>query len=250
LLIASFGFPLAGCGSDASSDSANASSGEDNADGNEGSETAADESGSGSSDTSGGDGDAETDTGSGDGGNAECILWELDDCPEGLKCMPYSNNQTGVAMETRCCDLSDNPKLVGEPCSFEEYWGACIDDCENGSMCVQEDPDALTGICMPFCDINLGDSACNNGESCKPWFEMIESAYTVPMCMPICHPLEQNCAELGFDGWTCLPDAISDPVFVCTPPPAGTRLASCKTSAKWAFRACPPISSLVARMRS
>jgi hypothetical protein len=220
LLTTTLALCLGACGSDPSSGNETSSdSGETAED-----ESSAEASGSeASSEATGESGTDEGETGTNDtDGGGECLLWEEDDCMEGLKCMPWSSAPDGIPDETRCCDIVDNPVLVGEPCTVMDYNGSCLDDCEGGAMCLVDNDDDLTGICRPFCDITMGDSACGNNESCKPWFEMIETAQEVPLCMGKCHPLEQNCSDLGYPDWTCLPEDANDPVFVCTPPAQGT----------------------------
>ena len=136
---------------------------------------------------------------------------------EDLKCMPWSADPDRIPDELRCCDIVEFPKLLGETCNVLEYDGSCLDDCEAGTMCVIDKLDSLEGYCQSFCDSGNAES-CPNTEVCKPFFEMFEDTPTVPLCMSKCHPLEQNCEELGRPGWTCLPEGATAPSFLCMPP--------------------------------
>jgi hypothetical protein len=84
---------------------------------------------------------------------------------------------------------------------------------------VVDRPSSLEGICSEIC--HPDEPACADDEICKPFFEMIEGAAVVPLCMPTCDPLAQDCAEQGRSGWTCLPDNIVNTQFFCAPPPPG-----------------------------
>lgn len=162
-------------------------------------------------------GEGETDDGD-DSAGGECQVWVPDDCnsPD-LKCMPWSEKPDRIPDESRCCDLSDSPVSLGDPCTVQEYDGSCLDDCPAGTMCVVDDIDELSGYCQVFCDIN-DDSACELTEICKPFFEMIEAAETVPLCMAACDPLLQDCESKGRPGWSCLPEGANAPSFLCMPP--------------------------------
>jgi hypothetical protein len=177
--------------------------------------------GSSTSGTEGGDGDGEGEgDGDGDGDPGECTLWEQD-CPdEDTKCAPWSLAPDGTPDTTKCCPESADPKVPGDSCNVQDYDGSCVDDCERGSICVVDRPDSLEGICTQLCDPDA--PTCEPDEVCKPFFEMLEDAAIVPLCMPECDPLAQDCDVQGRPGWTCLPDTIVDTRFICTPPPPGT----------------------------
>ena len=87
-------------------------------------------------------------------------------------------------------------------------------------MCTVDRFDSLEGICTSICNPDLLD--CEPDEVCKPFFEMLEDAEIVPLCMPKCDPLAQDCDQAGYPGWVCLPDNIVNTQFICTPPPPTT----------------------------
>lgn len=192
-----------------------------------------DEAGDGASSTSG-DGDesgsesggdmAGTETaGNNDDGNAEgeCQFGVENDCiSDELKCMPWSEKPDRIPDAAKCCPVDPNPVSLGDRCEVQEYDGSCLDNCPIGSTCVVDDIDNLEGFCQVYCD--AGDpEGCAPNEVCKPFFEMIEAAETVPLCMARCDPLAQDCESKGRAGWTCLPEGAFAPEFLCMPPPAG-----------------------------
>ncbi len=159
---------------------------------------------------------------SGDGPSfGECLLWG-DDCDsDEQKCMPWSLLPDRIPDETRCCPAVANPKLENEECVVEEYDGSCRDDCEKGTMCIVDNLETLSGVCRRFCD-PAGGAACDPDDTCKPFFELVDSAPEVPLCMDKCDPLVQDCVQ---PGWLCLPDSptvAGQSGFICTPPGPGT----------------------------
>src|SRR5690606_31730959 len=117
----------------------------------------------------------------------------------------------------QCCPSIDNPDLVGEPCEIMEYDGSCRDTCENGSMCVLDNPDTLTGLCRQFCD--PASPACEPDHTCKAFFELLPGVPNVPLCMEQCDPVVQDCPQ---DNWHCIPDAPTEAGqsgFICVSPP-------------------------------
>ena len=178
--------------------------------------------------TSAGDGDGDTagdgdgDVGETDNPSGECQLHLADDCSDPMqKCMPYSVNEDRIPDELRCCALSSDPVSLGDRCIIEDYDGSCLDNCPLGTMCVLDSADELEGYCQVFCDAADPDS-CPGEDICKPFFEMIEAAATVPLCMSRCDPLLQDCESKGRPGWSCLPEGALSPSFLCMPPNSGT----------------------------
>jgi hypothetical protein len=152
----------------------------------------------------------------GPGPEGDCVLWEFDACGEGQKCMPWSEDDDRIPDAYRCCaELGTD--VVDDVCTISEYDGSCLDSCENGSMCVLDNPDNLGGVCRPFC--NPSAPACAQNETCKAFFELLPTVPNVPMCMPKCDPLAQNCVH---PTWKCIPDTPTpsgQSGFICSPPP-------------------------------
>jgi hypothetical protein len=151
------------------------------------------------------------------GGGGMCILWEPDQCPDAQKCMPWSELADQVPDDIICCDEVENPGVDGDPCEVTDYNGSCIDTCIDGTLCLIDDYDALTGICRTFCE-PAGDD-CDADHTCKNFFEMIMGAANVPLCMERCDPLAQDCPLAS---WHCIPDTptpAGQSGFICVPPP-------------------------------
>jgi hypothetical protein len=183
-----------------------------------------DTAGDGDGDPSG-DGDPTTTTsGDGDGDGdpdptgGACTLWVEDDCMDPkLKCMPWSEQPDRIPDTTKCCDLDGSPVSLGDRCNTIDYDGSCLDNCPVDTMCVIDQLDALEGYCQTFCSVD-DPSSCPPTEVCKPFFELIETAETVPLCMSRCDPLVQDCESKGRPGWSCLPEGALSPSFLCMPP--------------------------------
>ena len=173
----------------------------------------------GNDESTGGTGTLDEDSGD-EGPGGECLLWG-DDCEgDDQKCMPWSLLPDRIPDELRCCPAVENPKLEGEECTVQEYDGSCEDDCAPGTMCVVDNLETLSGVCRGFCNPSGND--CDPDDTCKPFFELLEAAPEVPLCMDQCDPLlPDDCIQ---PGWLCLPDSptvAGQSGFICTPPGPG-----------------------------
>jgi len=165
----------------------------------------------------------------------ECDIFEQD-CPPGKKCVVRADDGGSSWNATRCVPIPDDPVGLGEPCHVMGYVTSGLDDCELGTMCWDVDPKMLEGICVAFC---VGDES-------NPYCEDPLSECTIcgdsclPLCLPPCSPLEQDCVEGQacypvHDVWECAPDAsgeqggygdpcefinVCDPGLVCLDPSA------------------------------
>ncbi len=144
------------------------------------------------------------DTGTIDG---ECSIWEQD-CAAEEKCVPWSLQPDLVPDDVRCCPEVENPKLPGEECSVQDYFGSCLDDCALGSICLDTDNDGA-GVCQAFCTGEAANPECGPDEGCLIYFA------GVPFCFPRCNPLVQDCP----DGQGCYPgeEAVGGTDFLCMP---------------------------------
>jgi hypothetical protein len=128
----------------------------------------------------------------------------LQDCPEGQKCTAYSTDGAGPPSApwdaNKCVDETGDLE-IGDPCDIEggKYTG--IDDCKSGSQCLMTDDEGFGGVCVEFCDDNMGcgqpTAQCN-----------VVNNGALPLCLDSCDPLVQDCP----DGQGCFAAAGS---FVC-----------------------------------
>lgn len=161
-----------------------------------------------------------------DGAGGECSVW-AQDCADGNKCVPWSLEDDLIPDEVRCCPTEANPALPGEDCVVQGYFGSCLDDCAEGSMCLDVDSD-LQGVCQPFCRGQASQPICDNGEGCLIYFS------GVPFCFPLCDPLIQDCPE----GEGCYPgeEAVGGTDFLCLPHIGTAQLAE----GCWLLSNCDP----------
>lgn len=138
-----------------------------------------------------------------------CSLWDQD-CPEGQKCMPYSNDGGGIWNDTMCVPIDRNPRDVGESCTVEGDAVSGIDDCVEGAMCFYVDPETNMGECIAFCEGNEAEATCD--DPCT--FCNITSDGILTLCLSDCDPIAQDCG----DGLACYP--ITD-TFACAPDVGG-----------------------------
>jgi hypothetical protein len=148
-----------------------------------------------------------------DGGTAtvECDVWSQD-CPDGEKCMPWSNDGTSAWNATKCTPVEANPGQVGDDCTVEGSGTSGIDTCDVASMCYYVDPETNQGICVGFCMGTQAAPVCNPGFICS-----IVNSGVLILCRPDCDPLAQDCdfgasclQATGSDGFTCIIDASGD----------------------------------------
>jgi hypothetical protein len=131
----------------------------------------------------------------------ECSTF-LQDCPEGEKCMPWSNDGGPTWNTTRCSPVADDPGQVYEPCTAEGSGVSGVDDCDVGLMCWNVD-DELQGYCMPLCGGSPSEPVCPDEFQCS-----LTGNGSLALCLPTCDPLVQDCPA----GEECVP--YSDG-FVC-----------------------------------
>lgn len=166
------------------------------------------------------------DQGGGDDKGGECSIWEQD-CPPDENGIPWSDQPDLVPDEIRCCPEVGNPRLPGEACTVQDYFGSCLDDCAEGSLCMDIDGDG-EGVCQPLCSGSPDNPECAPDEACLIYFA------GVPLCFPKCDPLIQDCQA----GWGCYPDAdvAGGTGFICMP----TIGASMQGQDCWLLSNCEP----------
>ncbi len=175
----------------------------------------------------GGDTAEETNTGNDDSGpsnfimepdgggpNNECDIW-AQDCPEGEKCMPWDNSGGSSWNATRCSPIEESPGQPGDTCTVEGSGVSGIDDCDIASMCWDVDGKNNMGVCVGFCEGSPEAPLCSNpDEACS-----ITNDGVLILCLPLCDPLLQDCAE----GQACYPEENG---FICSPDASGPDLGA------------------------
>ncbi|MBC8066819.1 MAG: hypothetical protein IAG13_00675, partial [Deltaproteobacteria bacterium] len=143
-------------------------------------------------------------------GDFECDVW-AQDCPAGMKCMPWANDGGSSWNALRCFDVVDDPNGVGEPCTVVDSSVSGIDDCDHRSMCWDVDPDTLMGTCRSLCHGSEANPTCNDPcDRCPIYGEGV-----LILCLPSCDPVLQDCGE----GSACYP--FHDDGFLCSPDASG-----------------------------
>lgn len=134
-----------------------------------------------------------------------CDLW-MDDCPAGLKCMPFAAPMGLMWSGSHCSPVSPQPKEEGEPCSIENYLMSGVDDCGEGLICWYVD-DSLHGECVSMCVGSEEMPECLDAlVSCA-----IDSTGFLHLCWG-CSPLLQDCWS-PFEN--CVPSDLTKG-FQCT----------------------------------
>jgi hypothetical protein len=156
----------------------------------------------------------------------ECSVWEQD-CMEGEKCMPWSNNGEPTWNATKCVEMDPEAGQVGDPCTVEGSGVSGVDTCTAASMCWNVDPETNQGTCIAFCAGSENNPICDDpSTTCS-----ITNDGVLILCLPNCDPLLQECDDgeacYGIiDGYVCAPDvsgemgAFGDPceaINVCDP---------------------------------
>ncbi len=166
----------------------------------------------GGMDDTGGSGTGEMTTGvgfimepDGSGVGFECDLF-AQDCPEGEKCMPWSNDAT-TWNATRCSPIADNPGQPGDSCIVEGSDISGIDDCDIGAQCWDVDSETNIGTCIAMCTGDQANPICEDPDtSCT-----IANDGAIVLCLPACDPILQDCPEGQAcypvqEDWICAPD--------------------------------------------
>ena len=143
----------------------------------------------------------------GDGLIEDCDVF-AQDCPAGLKCMPWANDGGSSWNGTRCSPIADDPGAPGESCTVEGSGVSGIDSCRLGAMCWDVSPETEEGVCIELCTGDPSTPVCDDPGS---WCQITSQGAILP-CIPRCDPIAQDCPErqgcyAAYQDWGCLPDA-------------------------------------------
>lgn len=167
----------------------------------------------------------------GGGPNVECDLW-AQDCPSGEKCMPWVNDGGASWNATRCAPLTNAPGQSGDPCEVEGNAGTGLDNCDIGTMCWAVDNETNEGVCVSLCEGSPDAPLCDDpDETCS-----ITNDGVLPLCLPSCDPLLQDCAGDGL-GCYWLP---GDGGFVCVQDVSGELGAPGDSCGTFTLNLCDP----------
>ncbi|MEM6991024.1 MAG: hypothetical protein AAF721_11015 [Myxococcota bacterium] len=138
----------------------------------------------------------------------ECDLWSQD-CPEGEKCLAWSNDGGPRWNGSRCSEVAEDPGLAGDPCVVEGNALSGLDSCALGYACIDVDDQTNEGTCAAMCSGNPAEPACPEGTEC-----LVGNGGALILCLPTCSPLLSDCAE----GHGCFPNPATGG-FVCAEAP-------------------------------
>lgn len=130
-----------------------------------------------------------------DGPGMKCDF-QVQDCADGQKCVPYMTGHTIWWDAARCVPVPERPAQVGEKCKVDPV---SLDDCDIGFFCwdgVTEDMGQPS--CTPLCKGTLDQPLCPDGTYCTVYPEGLAVCEA-----PSCDPLLQNCPDLTE---LCLPN--------------------------------------------
>jgi len=138
----------------------------------------------------------------------ECSLFKQD-CPAGFKCTPWSNDGDTTLDATKCLEVADEARSVGETCMVVLSSFSGIDDCERGATCWFVDPSTNEGRCVALPTVSEANPSCPN-----PLEGSVRSA-GIDVCLPQCRPLLSECPPgqgcyLTGASLTCAQDVSSD----------------------------------------
>lgn len=146
-------------------------------------------------------------------GMKECDQW-TQDCKEGEKCMPYSGDGDNSWESLKCVPIDPNPSAPGSPCSVEGNGVSGLDNCEEGAMCWNVDPETNEGVCVSMCVGSPEAPDCvDPTTACS-----ITNDGVLTLCLPSCDPLIQNCPG---DDLCVYNPADGGNTFICTLNAAG-----------------------------
>ncbi|MGH1345800.1 MAG: hypothetical protein ACRBN8_29825 [Nannocystales bacterium] len=145
-------------------------------------------------------------------------------CSRGEECRPWSEDGGPHWNATRCVPLADEVAGVGESCTTQGSPLTGLDNCGPDSMCIDVDPDTLTGRCVGYCDGSENAPICNDPtRTC-----VVGNDDHIAVCLDSCDPLVQDCG----DGRACVA-TLGTVDFFCMAPgtayedPYSVPLAAC-----------------------
>ena len=131
------------------------------------------------------------------------------DCPRGLKCMPWADDGGGSWNATTCTEVARSPGQRGDECAVEGSAVSGVDDCDVGLMCYNVQAKTNTGTCFELCHGSEDVPECDEG-LCA-----VYNDGNLPLCLTDCDPLLGDCpggqlcvASPSANGFVCILDAL------------------------------------------
>ena len=143
-------------------------------------------------------------------GPGECDPY-AQDCPDGLRCVPWANDGGTTWNSTRCSVLEDEPDQLGDPCTVTDSGVSGVDSCDAGLMCFDVDIETDIGECISLCECGPEAPVCAQAGA----FCAVSNQGSLPICLSPCDPLLPDSCN---DGSGCYP---IDDSFVCAPDASG-----------------------------
>lgn len=122
----------------------------------------------------------------------ECDMW-LQDCPDGMKCMPFTSEASLYLGATHCIPVPARPAQYEEPCTRTGTKDTPSDNCARGLVCWAGDGDQ--GHCVSLCGGSHSQPICPANHGCAT----LNQAGTLNICHRRCDPLAPSCLP----GSTC-----------------------------------------------
>lgn len=128
------------------------------------------------------------------------------DCPNGMKCVPYADDGGSSWNNDKCVPVVDDPKLLGEPCFAAEGGVGGVDDCDLGLMCWDTDAQNQ-GICVELCGGSPEEPTCEAPKTtCAVYGEG-----ALALCLSTCNPVAQDCDPTD----VCIENPDGNGTFLC-----------------------------------
>ena len=139
------------------------------------------------------------------------------DCPAGLRCVPYDSTDNGSWDSTRCVGVG--AQGLGDPCTCPG--GDCAageDDCGLGYTCL---PGSNGSFCFELCGCSYANPTCDETPNavCS-----ITNENALAICTPACNPLDLDSCPTGF---TCVDSGAGETGFSCFGAIGSARGAPC-----------------------
>lgn len=135
-----------------------------------------------------------------------CDPW-AQDCPDGFKCMAYTD-EGDYFTGTKCTPVVPDGGVAGDECYADGGWSTGVDDCALGFACWNINPETSIGGCVALCTGTMDAYGCPDANDiCVFWVPGLAH-----VCLETCDPFLQNCST----GQICGPNwATGAQEFVC-----------------------------------